>query len=513
MKKLLMALGVLVVLFVINVTPSGALGGESIQRFDSQILVTRDNTVKITETIVYDFSTTYHHGIYRDVPIDYVDGKDKYYVNFSLVGVWDEFDNSLKTELSTENGNKRIRIGDPDKTITGIHTYKISYELFPLIIEHSGKPFLNLDVVGEGWEVPIYNISAKVTLEDGATLSNIEWFGATNLSSNNTELVVPIISSYQGITINAELPAGYVASYLQPNKPRTEDIIASIINIAITILVVLSIVGVIVIIVARAARSRARRKKQIVVAQYEPPKDLSPAHIGLLQDDIAEGREITATVIDWAVRGYIKITYIPKKGFFGSKDYQLNALKDHSDLPPTEAALFESFFGGLDEIKLSGLNKTAVSAQATQFKVSLKSQLTDKGYYDKAGNIFMRGTITEEGAKQWALVDGFKLYLSVVEKDRLKFSDAPDKTPERFNALLPYAIALGVEKQWAKQFEGIDLTQTTTWYNGNLAAFSAVALTSDLSSSFASTVSSNSTVSSSGGSSGGGFGGGGGGSW
>lgn len=125
----------------------------------------------------------------------------------------------------------------------------------------------------------------------------------------------------------------------------------------------------------------------------------------------------------------------------------------------------------------------------------------------------MRGTLTEEGAKQWALVDGFKLYLSVVEKDRLKFSDAPDKTPERFNALLPYAIALGVEKEWAKQFEGIDLTESTTWYSGNLAAFSAVALASDLGSSFATTVSSNSSVSSSGGSSGGGFGGGGGGSW
>lgn len=121
--------------------------------------------------------------------------------------------------------------------------------------------------------------------------------------------------------------------------------------------------------------------------------------------------------------------------------------------------------------------------------------------------------MTDTGAKQWAKVEGFQLYMSVAEKDRLKFSDAPDKTPERFNKLLPFAVALGVEKDWAKQFEGIDVSQSTNWYVGNMAAFSAVNLASDIGTSFASTVSSNSSVSSSGGSAGGGVGGGGGGSW
>jgi uncharacterized membrane protein len=512
MKKMLAFIVAAVALVTINNVGVSAATGESIQRFDSQVAVTRDNTVKTTETIVYNFGTNSRHGIYRDIPIDYRDGSDTYYVNFKLVGVWDEYNKPVQTELSTENGNKRIRIGDPDRTITGIHTYKISYELSPLIIERDGKPFLNLDIIGEGWEVPINNISAKITVENGANLSNIEWFGATNLSPDNTELIVLFVGPYRGITVNAELPEGYVTNYLEPNKLRTEDVIAMLINIAIATVVVVSIVGVLIILIVRTIRSRARRKKQIVVAQYEPPESLSPAHIGLLQDDVAAGREITATIIDWAKRGYLKIVYIPKKGFFGSKDYQLVKLKDSTSLPHWESPLFNAIFKE-NEMLLSRLDKVAVASQSTAFKAAIKKQLTDKGYYDKGDNILMHGTITEEGAKQWALVDGFKLYLSVVEKDRLKFSDAPEKTPERFNALLPYAIALGVEKQWAKQFEGIDLSQTTTWYSGNMAAFSAVALTSDLSSSFAATVSSNSSVSSSGGSSGGGFGGGGGGSW
>ncbi len=513
MKKLLIVIGLLLGVSTLDVLSASAAGFEQINRYDSQIRVSRDNRVSITETIVYDFGSTYQHGIYRDVPIDYRDGNTAYYINFKLIGVWDEDNKDLETKLTTESGNKRIRIGDPDKTITGEHTYKISYELYPLIIDKAGKPFLNLDIVGGGWQVPINNISAKITLDTGASLDKIQWYGADNLSAQQSSLIALRVPAYTGVTINAELPEGYVTQYLEPNKPRTEDVIAAIVSIAVGVLVGLIVIGLITIAIARAVRSHRRRKSQIVVAQYEPPTGLSPAHIGLLQDDVSDNREITATVIDWAVRGYIKIAYIPKKGIFGSKDYQLVRLNESKGLAPIEQPLFNAFFTGSNQVLLSQLDKGAVATQVTKFKVALKTELTDRGYYDKEGNLLMRGTITEAGAKVWALVDGFKLYLSVVEKDRLKFSDAPEKTPERFSKLLPYAIALGVEKEWAKQFEGIDLTEATDWYRGNLATFSAVALASDLGSSFAGTVSSNSSVSSSGGSSGGGFGGGGGGSW
>ena len=516
MKKLLIAFGLSLLLVGLNGTSLHAATYEQIIRFDSRITIKPSNTVVIVETINYDFGDSYHHGIYRDVPIDYKDGDANYYLNFKLNGVWDETGESLETKLSTENGNKRIRIGYPDRTITGLHGYKISYELSPVITQRGTDAFVNLDVIGEGWQVPINNITASVALENGAKLSDITWYGATNESTEPTKLSVANLNPYQGVTINATLPNNYVSSYLQPNVQRSEDVIASIISIAIGSAIGLIVSGIVIILIARAVRTHRRRKSQIVVAQYEPPVGMTPGQIGLLEDDEASGREITATIIDWAVRGYLKITYIEKKGLFGTKDYQLTSLKSPDDLPYAEKELFNAFFTGKDEtdsVRISDLAHQAVATQSNYFKTALKQELTNKGYYDKTGQLFMRGTLTEDGAKQWALVDGFKLYLSVVEKDRLKFSDAPDKTPERFNALLPYAIALGVEKEWAKQFEGIDLAQSTTWYSGNLAAFSAVTIASDLGNSFASTVSSNSSVSSSGGSSGGGFGGGGGGSW
>jgi uncharacterized membrane protein YgcG len=127
------------------------------------------------------------------------------------------------------------------------------------------------------------------------------------------------------------------------------------------------------------------------------------------------------------------------------------------------------------------------------------------------------------GAQTAKQVLGLKLYLNVAEKDRIEFHDAPDKTPERFEKLLPYAIALGVEKQWAGQFVGI-YTAPPTWYNDNYSTFNTLMLVNSLNhfhsaagSTFASHPSSSASGGGSGfgggGFSGGGFGGGGGGSW
>lgn len=514
MKKLLIAIILAIgVLSLSSVQVHALATGEKIDSFNSQITIHHDNSITVVETIAYDFATTSHHGIYRDIPVDYHDGSTTYYLNFRLNSVTDEHGSSLKTKVTTESGNKRIRIGNPDVTVTGLHTYQISYVLSPIIYKHNSVPYLNLDIIGEGWQVPIYNISAEILLDGNAQLSDVAWYGARNESIVPNGLIVSKVGPYQGVTINATVPEGYVTKYLESDKPRLEDIVAMIWNIIAIVGIILAVMLTVVIILSRTIRTHLRRKNQIVVAQYEPPVGLSPAHIGLLQDDKAESREVTATIIDWAVKGYIKIVYVPKKGFFGSKDYKFVMLKPHEGLPDEQIVVFDAIFGGQDEVRLSDLDKAAVSLRITVFKDALKRSLTDRGYYQKKGQLFMRGTLTKEGAKEWALVDGFRLYLSVVEKDRLKFTDAPEKTPERFSELLPYAIALGVEKQWAKQFEGIDLTEATGWYSGNFATFSAIALVSDLGGSFASTVSSNTSVSSGGGVSGGGFGGGGGGSW
>ena len=134
---------------------------------------------------------------------------------------------------------------------------------------------------------------------------------------------------------------------------------------------------------------------------------------------------------------------------------------------------------------------------------------------------------TLSGRKIMDQIEGFKLYLSVAEKERLNLLNPPEKTPALFEKYLPYALALNVENAWSEQFAEV-LAQAGTetqpyspvWYSGSSwDSFHTSRFTDSLGSSFAGAISSSSTApgsssgSGGGGSSGGGGGGGGGSGW
>ena len=132
---------------------------------------------------------------------------------------------------------------------------------------------------------------------------------------------------------------------------------------------------------------------------------------------------------------------------------------------------------------------------------------------------------TLAGRKLLDKIEGFKMYLSIAEKDRLNAINSPEKTPELFEKYLPYALALDVENDWALQFASVinassieNSSYHPGWYSGSSwNNFTTDGFASSFCSSFSNAISSSSTApgssSGSGGSSGGGGGGGGGGGW
>ena len=79
------------------------------------------------------------------------------------------------------------------------------------------------------------------------------------------------------------------------------------------------------------------------------------------------------------------------------------------------------------------------------------------------------GKYSDKGANALARAEGFKLYLETAEQDRMNMLNPPELTPTLFEELFPYAIALGVEIKWGKQFEQI-LEQSKynpDWYQGD----------------------------------------------
>ncbi|MGD8310475.1 MAG: DUF2207 domain-containing protein [Chromatiales bacterium] len=133
---------------------------------------------------------------------------------------------------------------------------------------------------------------------------------------------------------------------------------------------------------------------------------------------------------------------------------------------------------------------------------------------------------TLAGRRLMDRLDGFRLYLSLAEKDELEFRHPPQKTPELFERYLPFAMALDVEQAWAERFEGVlaraqadGSYQRPVWYRGDSWRHGSLSgFTSAVGGALAGAVASSSSAPGSssgmgGGSSGGGGGGGGGGGW
>ena len=143
---------------------------------------------------------------------------------------------------------------------------------------------------------------------------------------------------------------------------------------------------------------------------------------------------------------------------------------------------------------------------------------------------FLMGAPTPVGRKLMDGIDGLRIYMTLAEKDRLNMQGAPQMSPQHFEKLLPYAVALGVEKPWTRTFEtwlasaaagAAAASYQPAWYHGDLSGGIGDRIggfSSSMASTMASTIpappkSSSSGFSSGGGFSGGGGGGGGGGGW
>jgi Predicted membrane protein (DUF2207). len=144
---------------------------------------------------------------------------------------------------------------------------------------------------------------------------------------------------------------------------------------------------------------------------------------------------------------------------------------------------------------------------------------------------FLMGAPTPLGRKLMDGIEGLRIYLTLAEKDRMNMAGAPTMSPQHYETLLPYAVALGVEKPWSDTFEtwlasaaagAAAASYQPGWYSGSshgslgdrIGGFSS-SMASTIASTIPAPESSSSSSSSgfSGGFSGGGGGGGGGGGW
>lgn len=540
---------------------------ERIARFNSQITVLTDGSLKVAENIqVYSTGDQIRHGIYRDFPTSYKDRYgNKVRVGFTIVSL--ERDNAPEP-YHTENkvNGTRIYFGDANTVIpTGLHDYTFTYTVTRELGFFADHDELYWNVTGNGWAFPITQASAEITLPKTIPLNAVTTTGYTgpagskaqdfNVSTPNGVISFTSskpLSPQEGLTIVVGWPKGYIAEPTTAQKIKwfltdNRGVLAS---------------GVLLLLlIAYYIRTWQKYgidpKKGTVVAQYEAPHKLSPAGIFYVHKMGYQMDAFTAATLSLAVKGYVHITNDDAR-------YVISKTNSGTGASPDEQAVYDTLFVGGENVTLSNAEYQLLQkAQAAQ-RAALEEQLGHGTYFINNTKYFVIGFLlsalvvivavvlqapsyaialaailcltvdilfynllrkrTPEGQKLYEEIEGFKLYMSVAEKDRLNFHNPPEQTPQLFEKLLPYALALGVEQKWAEQFANVFKKLSPEgqggyiplWYTG--AYFNAHAI-GDFSSSFSSAISSSSTPPGSssggggGGSSGGGGGGGGGGGW
>ena len=129
------------------------------------------------------------------------------------------------------------------------------------------------------------------------------------------------------------------------------------------------------------------RENQAIVAQYAPPTDLTPAEVGLLYDYKFEDREVTATLIDLAMRGFIAIHKVDRKHLFGAYTvYEFELLREDSavlNLKKHEQAVLNGLFGVVNRVNTTRIQATVTDPEARK---NIERYYADTDHVSMIGN-------------------------------------------------------------------------------------------------------------------------------
>ena len=549
-----------------------------IDHFDVQIEVSPDGYFDVTETIEVTFSER-RHGIFRMIPYRYKIAGEEVRIRIHEIEV-----EGRKFKKSFSGGLLEIKIGDKDKWVDKEQRYRIKYRVERAFLYEEEYNEFYWNLTGTEWPVPIKSVSYRINFKElpgfqegeyaaysgkygvqGKEDVIIDASGAT-LSGKSTRS----LRAREGVTVAAKLPKDYLPEPVDDEGLGILDYGLFAIPLAL------------LSFLFSFWWKKGRNPSFTEMVHFYPPEGIPAAEAGTFIDDTADNRDIICLIPQWGEQGYLRLREVEEKGLiFNSTDYLFIKVKDlPSTAPDYEHTIFRALFAGRDEVAMSELKE-----QFHTYMTSARKELTahvhkNKYYTDESlkwytsywligllmfcilagvalpivsaimrentglpgpgmgpliggiglvlcgiiGFVLQRNMLrkNEEGMQIFQQLHGFRTFVKKADKDRIERLLKEDTS--YFDKTLPYAIAFGMAKRWAKNFDGL-FTEPPGWYEapylyhgGNSGFYNHFADNFDsgmreIESTFNSQPSSSGGGSGGGGFSGGGFGGGGGGSW
>lgn len=504
-RKLLILATVMVMMFLFSLPGLALAQQEGITRFDSSITVNPDGSMRVENTITAMVTgDQIQHGIYYDFPTVYSSARTggRLVIDFQVLGVQRDGHAEPFTVSNWSNG-KRVKIGDPNVLISpGLHTWTLRFSVDRELGFFADHDELYWNVTGNGWVFPIDVASATVTLPAGAAAKITGLAAYTGTVGSTASAVVTtqaadgtptftttsVLNPGEGLTIVVGWPKGFVQAptalmrlgwFLRDNS-------ALIVGF-------LGILLVFLYYMVMWYRHGKDPNRGTIIPLFTPPDGVSPGGARYLTRMGHDSKAFTAALIDMAVKRYVSIHQDRNKYWIERDTAPESVLSDD------ELALAGTLIGANARVDFEQANAESIQRAIIASKAPLQTDYQPRFFVNNTGYLltgillsvaaavltfFVAGSgtavqmvapvvvivvlgimsavfgstlksYTLEGRGLADQIAGFRLYLSVTEKDRMNLLNPPERTPEMFEKYLPYALALDVEQRWSQQFASV----------------------------------------------------------
>ena len=321
---------------------------EKIYLFNSDITVNTDGTISVVENITLNVKhQQIRRGIYRDIPFSLKESVTP--LSLKMDGQPHPFFTEFKGSV------QRINFGDDNFIERGKHTYTFTYTFTGAIDFYKNYDEIYWNVTGNGWAFPIDKVRVHISFppqvrvqENGISL----YTGYQGSKNNHTEETDTLtyettrpLSPREGMTIAVPFDKGVI------QKPSAFQSLRLFISpISIFALILLAVLCTYLIMTWIAV---GIDPSYLIVPQYEPPQNISPAFIRYVCEPEIDTTVISCTLLDLALKGYIEIK--ENKSFFAIDKATITLKnRDTKNLSEEEILLIKRLFPGRNDTFVLG---------------------------------------------------------------------------------------------------------------------------------------------------------------